>query len=67
MESLTLYQIDAFSSHPFAGNPAAVCLLDKSRPDEWMAALAAEMNLSETAFLLPEGGRLAPALVHTPG
>src|SRR5262249_54906581 len=36
-------------------NPAAVCLLDRPRDDGWMQALAAEMNLSETAFLLPEG------------
>jgi len=52
---LPLYQVDAFTSRPFKGNPAAVCLLDAPRPDEWMLALAQEMNLSETAFLLPEG------------
>ena len=52
---LPLYQVDAFTSQPFKGNPAAVCLLDGPRPDEWMLALAQEMNLSETAFLLPEG------------
>ena len=53
--SLPLYQVDAFSPVPFRGNPAAVCLLDHPRPDAWMTALAAEMNLSETAFVLPEG------------
>lgn len=50
-----LYQVDAFTEAPFRGNPAAVCLLSESRPDDWMLSLAAEMNLSETAFLLPEG------------
>ncbi|MGH4010573.1 MAG: PhzF family phenazine biosynthesis protein [Pseudonocardiaceae bacterium] len=51
--------IDAFTDRPFAGNPAAVCLLDADAwPDEaWMRQVAAEMNLSETAFAhpLPEG------------
>jgi PhzF family phenazine biosynthesis protein len=49
--TITLWQIDAFCSEPFAGNPAAVCLLDKPREDSWLQAVAAEMNLSETAFL----------------
>ena len=49
--SLRLLQIDAFTDRPFAGNPAAVCLLDKERPTQWMQAVAAEMNLSETAFV----------------
>jgi PhzF family phenazine biosynthesis protein len=53
--TLKLYQVDAFTQDPFSGNPAAVCLLTQSQPDSWMLALAAEMNLSETAFLLPEG------------
>ena len=48
-----LYQVDAFTDLPFKGNPASVCLLDAPEPDAWMQALAAEMNLSETAFLLP--------------
>lgn len=46
-------QIDAFSGVPFAGNPAAVCFLREARADAWLQAVAAEMNLSETAFLLP--------------
>jgi len=46
-----IYQVDAFTSELFSGNPAAVCLLDEKYPDEWMQALAAEMNLSETAFV----------------
>jgi PhzF family phenazine biosynthesis protein len=53
--SLPLYQVDSFTTSPFAGNPAGVCLLDASRPDEWMLGVAREMNLSETAFLLAEG------------
>jgi len=54
--SLSLYQVDSFTNRPFAGNPAGVCLLDSPRPDEWMLGVAGEMNLSETAFLLPEDG-----------
>lgn len=47
--------VDAFTDHPFSGNPAAVCVLDRPLPDRRMQQIAAEMNLSETAFLLPEG------------
>ena len=50
---IPLLQIDAFSSRAFAGNPAAVCWLEEPRPAEWMQRVAAEMNLSETAFLEP--------------
>ncbi|MEA4909570.1 MAG: PhzF family phenazine biosynthesis protein [Anaerolineaceae bacterium] len=53
--NLPIYQVDAFTRRPFSGNPAAVCLLTRPLPDETMLAVAAEMNLSETAFLLPEG------------
>jgi len=49
---LTIYQVDAFTDRPFAGNPAAVCLLPAPKDDGWMQHLAQEMNLSETAFLL---------------
>jgi PhzF family phenazine biosynthesis protein len=49
---LRLLQIDAFSDQPFRGNPAAVCLLDREREAQWMQNVGAEMNLSETAFLL---------------
>jgi predicted PhzF superfamily epimerase YddE/YHI9 len=52
---MRLWLVDAFTADPFAGNPAAVCLLDRPREERWMQAVAAEMNLSETAFLLPEG------------
>ena len=50
-----LFHVDAFENGPFTGNPAAVCVLgaDVSPPDAWMAAVAAEMNLSETAFVQP--------------
>src|SRR5262249_49787284 len=48
---LRLFQVDAFTDNPFAGNPAAVCLLTEDRPDEWKQNLAAEMNLAETAFV----------------
>jgi PhzF family phenazine biosynthesis protein len=51
-----LFQVDAFTDAPFRGNPAAVCLLDGQYPgDEWMQSVAAEMNLSETAFLGRKG------------
>ncbi|HQP08632.1 MAG TPA: PhzF family phenazine biosynthesis protein [Anaerolineaceae bacterium] len=52
MKTLPIYQVDAFTSDIFHGNPAAVCLLEKEMPDSWLQAVAAEMNLSETAFLL---------------
>ncbi len=53
-----LYQVDAFTDRPFGGNPAAVCLLPGPRDASWMQSVAAEMNLSETAFLQarPEDG-----------
>ena len=53
MNGITCLQIDAFTDRPFAGNPAAVCLLDDERDPKWMQAVAAEMNLSETAFVRP--------------
>lgn len=48
-----LYQVDAFTNSIFSGNPAAVCLLPGSLPTNTMQAIAAEMNLSETAFAQP--------------
>jgi PhzF family phenazine biosynthesis protein len=45
--------VDAFTDRPFAGNPAAVCLLDGPRDPEWMQQIAFEMNLAETAFVVP--------------
>ncbi|HKA94315.1 MAG TPA: PhzF family phenazine biosynthesis isomerase, partial [Acidimicrobiia bacterium] len=51
-----LFQVDAFASGPFTGNPAAVCLLERPADPAWMQAVAAEMNLSETAFVHPLDG-----------
>ncbi|MEE9226466.1 MAG: PhzF family phenazine biosynthesis protein [Acidobacteriota bacterium] len=50
---IPIFQIDAFTSRRFSGNPAAVCPLEKWLPEETMQAIAAENNLSETAFLVP--------------
>lgn len=54
---MNIYTIDAFTSKPFGGNPAGVCILDKGMPAKWMQNIAAEMNHAETAFLLkaPDG------------
>jgi PhzF family phenazine biosynthesis protein len=52
---LPMYQIDAFTSELFRGNPAAVCPLDEWLPDALMQSIAAENNLSETAFFVPRG------------
>src|SRR5437763_14184356 len=52
--SVPLFVVDAFTDRPFAGNPAAVCLLDAPGVDARLQDIAAEMNLSETAFLVPE-------------
>lgn len=48
---LQIFQVDAFTDKPFAGNPAAVCILPAPRDEAWMQNVAREMNLSETAFL----------------
>lgn len=48
-------QVDAFTAAPFAGNPAAVCVLAEAGDGAWMQRVACEMNLSETAFLHPQG------------
>jgi PhzF family phenazine biosynthesis protein len=53
--SWPLFLVDAFTTAPFAGNPAAVCLLEGDADPAWMQAVAAEMNLPETAFLRPAG------------
>lgn len=53
--TVALHHVDAFTDRPFAGNPAAVCLLDRPAPGSWMAAVAADLNLSETAFAWPLG------------
>jgi PhzF family phenazine biosynthesis protein len=53
---IRIVQVDAFTDHPFAGNPAAVCVLDEAPSEQWMRDVAREMNLSETAFLVPQDG-----------
>jgi PhzF family phenazine biosynthesis protein len=52
--SLPIVQVDAFTDRPFAGNPAAVCLLPAPADAPWMLDVAREMNLAETAFLVPQ-------------
>ena len=52
---IPVYQVDAFTSEMFGGNPAAVCPLDAWLPDDVLQAIALENNLSETAFYVPEG------------
>lgn len=49
------YVVDAFTDHVFAGNPAAVCVMDRWLPEETMMAITQENNLSETAFAVKEG------------
>jgi PhzF family phenazine biosynthesis protein len=49
-----IYQVDAFTNTPFTGNPAGVCVLSQATEPGWMANVAKEMNLSETAFLVPQ-------------
>src|SRR6266853_374575 len=50
---LRITQVDAFTNRPFSGNPAAVCILPKAPDPAWMLDVAREMNLAETAFLVP--------------
>lgn len=52
---MPIYLVDAFAERRFAGNPAAVCPLERWLADETLQAIAAENNLSETAFFVPEG------------
>lgn len=53
----SIFKVDSFTDAPFRGNPAGVCLLEDDATEEWMQAIAAEMNVSETAFVrrLAEG------------
>ena len=62
---LPLYQVDAFTARVFGGNPAAVVLLDDWPADETLLAIAAENNLSETAFVIPRAG-VSPLRWFTP-
>ncbi len=56
MTEITLYQVDAFTDAVFGGNPAAVCPLEEWLPETTLQTIAAENNLSETAFFVPEEG-----------
>lgn len=56
MPALRIRTVDAFTDTPFTGNPAAVLILDAAPPDSWMASVAAELNLAETAFVIAEAG-----------
>ena len=51
MSRIQCWQVDAFTDRPFGGNPAAICWLEHHVSDDWMQSVAAEMNLSETAFV----------------
>ena len=54
MTDVRLRTVDAFTDRPFTGNPAAVLVLDDAPSDEWMAAVARETGVSETAFVVRE-------------
>ena len=56
---LPIYQVDAFADRVFRGNPAAVCPLETWLPDAALQGIAAENNLSETAFFVREGSNYA--------
>jgi PhzF family phenazine biosynthesis protein len=51
--SVEITQVDAFTQERFKGNPAAICILDRPGDEEWMQQVALEMNLSETAYVVP--------------
>jgi len=53
--AIRIVQVDAFTNKPFSGNPAAVCVLREEPEEHWMRNVAREMNLSETAYLIPQG------------
>ena len=55
---LPIYQVDAFTTHLFRGNPAAVVVMNEWLPDDVLQAIAAENNLAETAFAIPGSGEI---------
>lgn len=61
---MKIYQVDAFTDKPFKGNPAAVCILDSEPQVKWMQDVANEMNLAETAFLVPKTMAIAYVGLH---
>ncbi len=54
---IAVYQVDAFTHEPFKGNPAGVCILDREMPEVWMQNIAAEIRVSETAFITGDSDR----------
>ena len=54
--TLPLFQVDAFTDQPFAGNPAAVCVLENEEESAWLQAIATELRMPATAFVLPAEG-----------
>jgi len=54
IDNKRIYQVDSFTEEPFNGNPAAVMIVGENEPVEWMQKIANEMNLSETAFVIPQ-------------
>jgi PhzF family phenazine biosynthesis protein len=54
--TLPLFQVDTFTDRPFAGNPAAVCILESAEEREWLQAIATELRMPATAFVLPAEG-----------
>ena len=62
---IPIYQVDAFASEIFKGNPAAVCPLKEWLPDQIMQNIAMENNLSETAFFIEEGDIYYICLLYT--
>jgi PhzF family phenazine biosynthesis protein len=50
-----IFQVDAFTGEPYKGNPAGVCVLPEAKDEAWMQAVAREMNVAETAFLIADG------------
>lgn len=64
--SLPYFVVDAFTHKPFSGNPAAVCILDEPKKDHWLQQVAAEFNLSETAFLWHQENNLWKLRWFTP-
>ncbi|WP_194851524.1 PhzF family phenazine biosynthesis protein [Nonlabens antarcticus] len=55
IKSISYFMVDSFTSEPFKGNPAGVCLLEEPLSDQVMQSIAIEVNLSETAFVQNQG------------
>jgi len=54
--TLPLFQVDTFTARPFAGNPAAVCVLEAEEESAWLQAIATELSMPATAFVVPAEG-----------